>query len=557
MAPPRPTGIPPSAVPNVLVISPGDRIPDQVVCLDTPINIVFSGFDDDELEGSQVILSDVTGGAASVFEPPLNAVQSKFYDASSRVSQTMLSLLVGKSNGFTRDDYGLPLSPRPRRLCVYMVDNTFDLYGRYGDWPYSGYASASSCFSLVFVGPPEFLSVFIGLPRDSEWPPLDFNPSQFNLLSGNESTSPVVDVGLGSSIVVSFMAADSSPSDTISFLTREDPGLPSSNSSLFPVKCIPRKVFDPDASGAFTLSPCSLAVASVAWTILLEQLPSSYSNGQFSVPLCLIARDSSTSCTGTSPAATAAGWYSAPGCVRLRVVMPALSWTAPSMRNLLPHPVISVGVDCSFRLTALLINNSSAPTDMPVRVSLSGNATDLLVGRVQVVAQQQPWQQWHVGATFQFSAAHQGLRFTACFDAVCDGVPASHQRVCAIMVVRVCSACTHPHSSLYSMAVKYFSSSNWYSLQQLNHICSPGLLCISNSSLLPVSSSATTTDSSGNVLVPGIRIGHVVAAQSGDAAATLARAWNTSETLVARLNPSRAAGVPGEWCVPQHVREDE
>jgi hypothetical protein len=118
LVPPPPIGIPPSAVPNVLVISQGDRIPDQVVCLDTPINIVFSGFDDDSFEGNRVILSDETGGFSSVFDAPVSARQSFFYDPTSRVSQTMLSLLVGNENGFTRDDYGLPLSPRSRRLCV-------------------------------------------------------------------------------------------------------------------------------------------------------------------------------------------------------------------------------------------------------------------------------------------------------------------------------------------------------------------------------------------------------------------------------------------------------
>jgi hypothetical protein len=66
---------------------------------------------------------------------------------------------------------------------------------------------------------------------------------------------------------------------------------------------------------------------------------------------------------------------------------------------------------------------------------------------------------------------------------------------------------------------------------------------------------ATSTDS-GGVVLPGLAIGSVVAAQDGDTAARLAAAWNTSESLVARLNPSRAVGMEGDWCIAKDVRED-
>ena len=556
LVPPRPIGIPPSATPAVLVVSPGDLIPSQVVCLDTPINIVFSGFDDDETEGSEVFLKDATVGTSSVFAPPLNGLQSKYYDALSRVSQTMLSLLVGKNNGFTRDDYGLPLPPRSRRLCVFMVDDTFSRYGRYGDWPHTGYASELNCFSLTFQGPPEFLGVFVGQPGDMEWPLLDSPAFEFNLLSQNGAVSPVLNLGLGRSIVISFMAADCNPFDVISFLVREDPGLPSANVTVFPVRCIPRKVFDSEFPGGVAVAPCSLAVASVGWTVLLDQLPPSASSGQFSVPLCFIARDSSTSCTGTSPSAAATGWYSAPACAQLHVVLPALSWIASAMEHLPPYPVISVGFDCSYRLTAVLINTAAVITDVPVNVSLTGNATQLLVGNVQVVAQLvQQQQQWHVAALFRFSAAHQGLRFTACFDATCTGLPSVQQRVCTVMVVQVCSVCTHAQSSLYAMAVHYYSSSDWQPLLQLNLECSSDRLCISQQSVLPLSSDFTFSSDRG-VVIPCLRIGTVVAAQAGDTAAALATAWNTSVSLVQRLNPSRVAGAQGDWCIPKDARED-
>jgi hypothetical protein len=268
----------------VLVLNPGDVIPDQVVCLDTPVNIVFSGIDVDDTEGNDVFLYDNTVGASSVFSSPLNALQSTFYDAASRVRQTMISLLIGKSNGFTRDDFGLPLSPRSRRLCVYMVDNSFAIYGRYGDWPHMGYSSEVSCFLLIFASPPEFLGSFVGPLHDVDWPPLDMSPYPFNLVFRNQSIDPVLSVGLGRSVVISFLAADSNPTDSISFLIREDPGLPSSNASVLPVKCIPRKVFDAELPGGFAMASCSLAAVSVSWTVLLGQLPASASNGQFSVP---------------------------------------------------------------------------------------------------------------------------------------------------------------------------------------------------------------------------------------------------------------------------------
>ncbi len=539
----------------MLLINPGDSIPNQVVCLDTPINIVFSGFDDDDGDGSEGFLLEASQGSSSLFSPPLNAVQSKFYDASSRVSQTMLSLLVGKSNGFTRDDYGLPLSPRARKLCFFLVDSTFALFGRYGDWPHSGYASALSCFDVTFVGPPEFLSVFTGQLRpDLQWPPMDL-ALEFNLLSSNESSYPVLDVGLGRSVVISFLAADSNAFDTISFLVREDPGLPSSNSSVLPVRCIPRKVFDPQFPGGFGVSPCSLAVVSVQWTVLLDQLPSSASDGNFSIPLCFIARDSSTSCSGTSPAASAAGWYSAPSCARLRVVAPALSWIAPAMREQPPYPVTSVGFDCTVQLLATLVNTASVASDLPLNVSLAGNATQLLVGDVHVAAQAGAGQQrWHVKATLRVSAVHQGLSFVACFGAESAGLRSAQQRVCQTVVVRVCSVCTHPGSSLYAMAVSYYSSTNWHSLMRSNLVCSPDRLCISNASSLPVSSDMAISGVSGGVTIPGLSLG---AAVEGRSAAALANSLNSTETLVRRLNPSRIDGVDGDWCVARDVQEDE
>lgn len=541
----------------MLVISPGDDIPSQVVCLDTPINIVFSGVDDDSGEGNEGFLSEITQGSSSLFAAPLNGIQTKFYDEASRVSQTMLSLLVGKSNGYTRDDYGLPLSPRSRRLCFYLVDNTFTMYGRYGDWPHTGYSSVMSCFELTFVGPPEFLGVFVGEMSYMHWPPLE-SSFEFNLVSRNESAWPVLSVGLGRRVVISFIAADSNIFDTISFLVREDPGLPSSSSSLLPVKCIPRIGFDPRFPGGSGISPCSLAVASVEWSILLDQLPSSALHGNFSVQLCLIARDSSTSCTATSPAATSAGWYSTPSCALLRVVVPALSWSASAMRAHVPYPVISVGFDCSFVLFATLINNASVPTDVPVNITLAGNASQLLVGSVHVEAKlDQELQHWDVQATLRVSAAHQGLSFTACFDAESNGLPNSRQRVCSTISVKVCSVCTHPGSSLYTMAVSYYSSSDWQPLVRFNSICTPDRLCIANSSALPVSSDLTMSSDSGGVVVPVMAIGAAVAAQSGYTAATLARLWNTSESLVRRLNPSRIEGTEVDWCVAHDVREDE
>lgn len=527
------------------------------MCLDTPINIVFSGFDDDDDEGSEGFLSEVADGASSLFSAPLNGILSKFYDGASRVSQTMLSLLVGKSNGYTRDDYGLPLSPRPRSLCFYLVDNTFSLYGRYGDWPHTGYVSSRSCFEVSFIGPPEFLAVFTGQLSDLQWPPLDMS-LQFNLLSRNDSSWPVLGVGLGRRVVVSFLAADSNLFDTISFLVREDPGLPSSSASVLPVKCIPRVGFDPRFPGGSGVSQCSLAAVSVEWTAALDQLPSSASFGNFSVPLCFIARDSSTSCTGVSAAATAAGWYSAPSCAQLRVVVPVLSWTAPAMRADPPYPDFSVGFDCSFPLSATLFNNASAPTDVPVNITLAGNGTQLLVGSMLVTEKLAEGQQyWNVVATLHITAAHQGLNFLTCFDAESAGLPHSKRRVCATIAVRVCNVCTHPGSSLYAVALRYYSSSNWQPLVQFNPTCSPDRLCIVDSATLPVSSDLTMSSGSGGVVVPGLSIGAAVFAQAAHTVATLARSWNTSESLVRRLNPSRVNGVEGEWCVARDVWEDE
>ena len=88
------------------------------------------------------------------------------------------------------------------------------------------------------------------------------------------------------------------------------------------------------------------------------------------------------------------------------------------------YPVISLGFDCTYSLAATLINTAAVATDVPVEVSVGGNATQLLVGNVRVVAQEvQHQQKWRVTATLRFTAAHQGRSFTVCFDAQCSGLP--------------------------------------------------------------------------------------------------------------------------------------
>ena len=222
-----------------------------------------------------------------------------------------------------------------------------------------------------------------------------------------------------------------------------------------------------------------------------------------------------------------------------------------------PYPVVSVGFDCSHRFSAQLISSASVPTDLPISVRLDGNATELLDGKMGVVEKRvQQQQRWDVWAVFRFPAAHQGRAFTVCFNASHVGLPNTLQRVCSTVVVRVCSVCTRPHSSLYSIAVQYHSSSDWLPLLSLNRVCSPSRLCIASSTALPVSSDMATSTDSGGVVLPGLAIGSVVAAQDGDTAARLAAAWNTSESLVARLNPSRAVGMEGDWCIAKDVRED-
>jgi hypothetical protein len=103
----------------------------------------------------------------------------------------------------------------------------------------------------------------------------------------------------------------------------------------------------------------------------------------------------------------------------------------------------------------------------------------------------------------------------------------------------------------------YFSTTNWQALMHFNRQCTSERLCISNPALLPVSSDLVTSSQSGNTFVPGLAIGDAVVMPIGGSAASLAHARNTSEALLQRWNPSRAAGAEGEWCVPTNVREDD
>jgi hypothetical protein len=196
-----------------------------------------------------------------------------------------------------------------------------------------------------------------------------------------------------------------------------------------------------------------------------------------------------------------------------------------------------------------------APTDLPLNVSMAGSAAQLLVGKLHVTVKFERGQQsWDVAASLQISSAHQGLRFLACFDAESAGSPGGRQRVCSEVVVRVCSVCTHQGDSLYAMAVRYYSSTNWQSLLRFNPVCSPERLCLGDLSSLPVSSDMAVSGSSGGITLPGLSLGDVM---QGSAAAALAMSSNSTETLVRRLNPARVEGTEGDWCVAKDVREDE
>ena len=108
------------------------------------------------------------------------------------------------------------------------------------------------------------------------------------------------------------------------------------------------------------------------------------------------------------------------------------------------------------------------------------------------------------------------------------------------------------------MAVHYWSNSDWQPLLQLNAPCtSPNNLCITQPPTLPLSADAAFSSSGGGAVVPCLRIGATVAAKGGDAAAVLAAGWNTSVSLLRRLNPGRVAGEEGgEWCIAKDVREE-
>ncbi len=142
-----------------------------------------------------------------------------------------------------------------------------------------------------------------------------------------------------------------------------------------------------------------------------------------------------------------------------------------------------------------------------------------------VARRSRPLLQTGLVVPLRVAAVHQGLSFVACFGAESAGLPGAQQRVCQTVVVRVCSVCTHPGSSLYTMAVSYYSSTDWQSLMRFNLACASDRLCISNASSLPVSSDMAVSGASGGVTVPGLSLG---AAVEGRSAAALASSFNNS-----------------------------
>ena len=202
-------------------------------------------------------------------------------------------------------------------------------------------ASAQHCWRMRLQAPPVFITDPSGhaTPFDPTW--LSANGRAFRPTTGDAGAYRHIQVAVGVSRDVTFIAQDPQARDIVEIMVLEDPGVPR-GMEVGRSECVLRT-----GSGVGALPMCAaddrIAVAlypAEPFTAPLEStLSSECSRARRSltyVPVwddagrdfrvCLVAKDNQDVCYGVSPSATPRGWYGETHCVVFEVVAPELRW---------------------------------------------------------------------------------------------------------------------------------------------------------------------------------------------------------------------------------------
>mmetsp|Transcript_23151 Transcript_23151/g.55043 ORF Transcript_23151/g.55043 Transcript_23151/m.55043 type:complete len:1041 (-) Transcript_23151:237-3359(-) len=490
------------------------------VCAGFTVSFAIRAADPDFGDLVRIYVTDETGDGQDLFLPPYRATKLGTFNGTTPIATVEISYTL---------DYNadvVPVDPvtraisfaKARLICSVASDNTRIQRLAYGNPPEGDYRSGVKCHQVTFSGPPVFITT-----------EHRYDGSPFNAMEGTvEERTLIVDAWAGQTKEITLRAQDPNTDAETHIVILNDPGVPS-GMIVGPSECEPQVLFVPwNTSGIF--SPCSVARRKLTWT----PLPSVDLTRLHRV--CAISRDSTPLAECAAPKMTAFGWYGEEHCVDVRVVIPAITWTAESElgQNDAPVPaeVRSAFVPCdsTFILVARdssvgrnntghLVDSPYALMiqfvgDVPGRVSLES----ISIGR-------------EVRSRLVYAARRgdEGRNDTVCFTATdtlgLTALPAS----CVTFQVRRCVYCVKAGGTLEALMRQLTLDFNWLRLWAANgnEDGDPDTVTALDPDVLPGGQEGTVA----------INIGSIYTVERGDSLLDLAALFQTTVIQLLEVNP--------------------
>jgi len=421
-------------------------------------------------------------------------------------------------------------------------------------------ASALHCWRLRLQSPPTFVT---------NWAKTMTPLHDSYLLEGwagdplpgdvyDSSTDRVMQVGVNELSTLVFVAQDPNPGDTVEILILDDPGMPVGMATSG-TKCVPRgSVLSTGANirgmcraddvggieeGAQTAlkeapSDCSKAMLTLEWSPSADQVDKDFR-------VCVIAKDSSTACSGKGPPAeeaTSRGWFGEQQCVTIHVMRPALSWVLDGS----PNEFVSY-VGCTSRVAIRVQDCSlaSAPACrgrylLYIEASTSLPAGSRLHDGTSSVGFRERVLEWVP------TRGTEGSVVTMCFtagDVLHTQAPLEEQ--CWNVTVQKCQYCVKSSDTLAVIMKEYGLDTNWLRLwlHNGNNAPSEPVPRITNPDLIIKPHNVSSLQEyMGNALgQPVVWAGVMYEARSQESLSAVAVRFRTTVGALLRSNPDIAS----------------
>ena len=226
------------------------------VCAGFSVSFSIRAADPDFGDLVRLYITDETGDGQDLFLPPYRASKLGSFNGEIGVATADISYTLDYSAGV------VPIDPitravtfaKARLICSVASDNTRIIRRAYGNPPEGDYRSGTKCHTVIFSGPPVFITTAHR-----------YDGSPFNALSGSvDERALVVDAWAGQLKEITLRAQDPSLDAETVIVILNDPGIPN-GMEIGPSLCEPQQLpVAWNASGLF--SPCAVARRTLRWT---------------------------------------------------------------------------------------------------------------------------------------------------------------------------------------------------------------------------------------------------------------------------------------------------